>query len=69
LSEVNLICSGEPQPLFAFRAEHKSGVFELRVLRRIVGPKGETIARILRSLGGKELYNVNILPTVLVMIT
>jgi hypothetical protein len=39
------------------REEHRLGVFENRVLRRISGPKREEVARGWRKLHNEELHN------------
>jgi hypothetical protein len=40
------------------RAEHRLGVFESRVLRRISGPKRDEVAREYRKLHNEELHDL-----------
>jgi hypothetical protein len=40
------------------REEHRLGVFENRVLRRIFGPKRDEVTREWRKLHNEELHNL-----------
>jgi hypothetical protein len=45
--------------------EHRLGVFENRVLRRIFGPKRVEVAGGWRKLNNKELYNLYTWPNMI----
>jgi hypothetical protein len=48
--------------------EHRLGVFENRVLRRIFGPKKEKVIGIWRKLHNEELHNLYSPPSIIIMI-
>jgi hypothetical protein len=49
----------------ALREEHRLGVFENRVLRRICGPKRDEVTGELRKLHNEELHNLYTSPNII----
>jgi hypothetical protein len=50
------------------REEHRLGVFENRVLRRIFGPKRDEVTGELRKLHNEELRDLYSLPNIIIRI-
>jgi hypothetical protein len=54
-----------PFPSLTLREEHRLGVFENRVLRRIFGPKGDEVTGEQRNLHNEELYDLYSSPSII----
>jgi hypothetical protein len=50
------------------RKEHRLGVFEIRVLRRIFGPKRDEVTGEWRKLHNEELYDLCSSPSIIRMV-